>query len=56
MTKSITIPANSAVDFYTPDIANPAYYSDYECTQPITEQWDMMSDLTVYIRDGGAQE
>ena len=53
MTKSITIPANSAVDFYTPDIENPAYYTDYECTQPfdIYEDWDMMSDLTVYIKD-----
>ncbi len=51
LTKSVTIPANSAVDFYTPDIANPAYYSDYECTQPVTEQWDMMSDLTVYIKE-----
>lgn len=51
MTKSVTIPANSAVDFYTPDIANPAYYSDYECTQPITEQWDMMSDLKVFIKE-----
>ena len=51
MTKSVTIPANSWVSFYTPDIENPAYYSDYECTQPITEQWDMMSDLTVFIKE-----
>jgi hypothetical protein len=51
LTKSITIPANSAVDFYTPDIENPAYYTDYECTQPFEGDWDMMSDLTVFIRE-----
>ena len=53
MTKSVTVPANSWVYFYTPDIENPVCYLDYECTQPYTEEWDMMSDLTIYIRDAG---
>ncbi len=56
ITKSITVPANSMVSFYTPDMTAPEYFKDYDCTQPYTEEWDMMSDLTVYIRDGGAQE
>lgn len=50
LTKSVTVPANSWVSFYTPDIEAPVYYSDYECTQPLAEQWDMMSDITVYIK------
>ncbi|MBR1833357.1 MAG: hypothetical protein IJ784_13165 [Ruminiclostridium sp.] len=51
MTKSVTIPANSWVSFYTPDIENPAYYTNYECTQAWDGDWDMMSDLTVYIKE-----
>ena len=56
ITTSVTVPANSTVSFYTPDMTAPEYFKDYECTQPYTEEWDMMSDLTVYIRDGGKQE
>ena len=56
ITKSVTVPANSMVSFYTPDMTAPEYFKDYECTQPLTEEWDMMSDLTVYIRDAGTQE
>lgn len=53
ITKSITVPLNSMVSFYTPDMTAPEYFKDYECTQPYTEEWDMMSDLTIYIRDAG---
>ena len=53
ITKSINIPVNSMVQFYTPDMTNPEYFTDPECTKPYSEEWDMMSDLTVYIRDAG---
>ena len=53
LTKSIVVPANVMVSFYAPDMVAPEYYTDRECTQPYNDDWDMESDLTLYIRDGG---
>lgn len=52
ITKSIVVPLNSMVSVYVPDMAEPVYYTDYECTKTFDGNWDMMSDLTLYIRDG----
>ena len=47
--REMTIPANSSLVvrcFGTDE----TFYSDPECTKPVTEAWDRLSDITLYLK------
>lgn len=47
---SANIPANNECAFITDDQENIAIFTDRECTKPLVEHWNRMSDMTYYIK------
>ena len=47
---SAEVPSNSECAFITDDQENIAIFTDRECTKPLTEHWNRMSDMTYYIK------
>ncbi len=47
---SAEVPANNECSFITDDQENIAIFTDRECTKPLVEHWDRMSDMTYYIK------
>lgn len=44
------IPVNNECTFIMDDMENFAIYTDRDCTEPVTEHWNRMSDITYYIK------
>ena len=47
--REMTIPANSCL-VVRGSGTDETFYSDPECTKPVTEAWDRLSDITLYLK------